>query len=890
MPRSAPSFARAAARGPAFASRRGLLGCPETVDERNPRGGAGGRSLPVTRRRRARAALLAALLAAVAAPGAAGEIAAGQPLEAALAELVARGLRLVWSSVTVDPRLAVLATPAASEPRAILDELLAPHGLAVEAGPAGSLIVTAAREQPTGTLRGRVRSRAELAPVAGARVHAGDAPPAVTGADGRFELSGLTPGPHGVEIRRPGYVIEARDGVEIRPGAATELDVLLQAAPLAGEQITVHPSQVELLDEGASALVTLDRDDIAALPQLGGDVFRALTLLPGTAGNDWTAQIHVRGGRRDEVMVLLDGQELYDAYHLEDFDNALSAVPAALLGSLKLTTGGYGSSYGDRMGGVLDMTSRAPSPAIAGRISLSVLDAQVEAGGGGAGGIDWLLAARRGATDLAARLFGREDPSFWDLLAKLERPLGSGQFLRANFLAAADRLLFRERPDGELRAFDTRYGSSYAWLAHQILLSDRLFVDSALSASRIERDRKGREDEEEKRFDVADRRELEVGALVQSWHFQAGARHALRAGFELRHYSADYDYRSFREFASPFARLRAEPRAGRFDFRDELDDRYLGAFLSDRFRPAPDLTLELGLRYDRHTLTDGALASPRASLAWRLSEASALRLAWGIYRQGQRAYELAVEDGDTALYPAERGEHRVIGFERRFPPTAGFGLIALRAEAYERRIANPRPRYENLFEPFEPFDEGELDRVRIAPESSRARGAELFLAGRAGERIGWWLDYTWAKSEDEIGGRRIPRQIDQRHALNADLDLRLGRAWRLNLAWRFHTGRPTTPVGLEPVADESGEIELVPVLGPLNSERLPAEHRLDLRLSRSWSLSRGRWTLFLDAQNVYDRRNVAGFDLEVDEEAGAIRATPEPWPGFFASAGVTWEF
>ncbi len=55
-------------------------------------------------------------------------------------------------------------------------------------------------------------------------------------------------------------------------------------------------------------------------------------------------------------------------------------------------------------------------------------------------------------------------------------------------------------------------------------------------------------------------------------------------------------------------------------------------------------------------------------------------------------------------------------------------------------------------------------------------------------------------------------------------------------------------------------------------------------------MSRGRLTFFFDAQNLYDRKNVAGFDLEIDEEAGTIVAHPESWPGFFASAGIGFEF
>jgi len=302
------------------------------------------------------------------------------------------------------------------------------------------------------------------------------------------------------------------------------------------------------------------------------------------------------------------------------------------------------------------------------------------------------------------------------------------------------------------------------------------------------------------------------------------------------------------------------------------------------------VTLELGLRYDRHTLTDDVVWSPRAHLAWGLGGSSVVRVGWGRYSQSQRAYELLVEDGDTTLYPVERSEHWVVGFEHLFGGAGGGPrpLEAVRVEAYQRRVSDPRPRYENLFEPLAPFPEGELDRFRYQPETGEAEGVELLLRGRAGSRVGWWLNYGWATTTDEFPeDRDAARQIDQRHTVNAVVDTRLGRHWDLSLAWRFHTGRPITSVSLVEVP---GEDDLIPVLGRLNGERLPDYHRLDLRLSRKWRLSTGTLTFFADVQNLSDRRNVAGLDVEFDEEAGEIVAAEEEWPGFFASAGVAWEF
>jgi outer membrane receptor protein involved in Fe transport len=818
--------------------------------------------------------------------GAKGSVlSAGAPLTDALQELQRRGLRIVFSSAVVRPEMVVRTVPVGSTPRAILDEILAPHGLTVEEGAGGSLVVVAAAADPgQSTIRGSVRSRAALAPLPGVTI----AVPArgvetTTDAAGNFEIR-LSPGTYTLQARRPGFVIEERANVNVPAGSSVELPFVLQPAPLAREEVVVHPSRITVLQEEPAAPLALDREEVLRLPHLGADVFRAISLLPGTTSNDVSAQFHVRGGRRDEVLVLLDGQELYEAYHLKEFDNALSLVAASNLGNVDLTTGAFPSSYGDRMGAILDLSTVAPSKPRQFRLSVSILNAELEGSGALGERAWWLASVRRGATDLAGRMFGAEDPAFWDAFAKVDYRLTARQSARLNVLHSEDELDFVEEQGDEVTRLDTTYKNTYLWLTHQIVLSDRVFVDTALSGSRVDRDRRGFEDEDEKQFDVRDQRDLDVRGILQSWNLQAGDRNFLKAGFEIRRFDAQYDYSSFRAFDSPLALVRPEPREGTFVLRDRFVDDHVGAYASDRFRPLDSLTVEAGLRYDRQSLSGEDVWSPRVNAAWRLGRAGVVRIGWGWYHQSQRAYELLVEDGDTRFYPPERSEHWVAGFEHLFDAATAGPLRGFRAEVYTRRIRDPRPRYESLFEAFERFPEGELARIRVEPESGRADGVEISLQGAAGSRIDWWLNYGWATTEERIDGRDVPRAIDQRHTVNADVNYRLGRNWDVNLAWRFHTGWPTTFVSAE---EEDGEI--VPVLGDRNGERLSDYHRLDARLSRRWQFRIVRLTAFIDVQNVYNRRNAAGQDVEIRETGEVIKKTEE-WPGFFGSAGFSLEF
>ena len=743
----------------------------------------------------------------------------GMTLAKALRSLQSEGLRIVFTTEVVRSDMRVEAEPTATDPRAILDEILAPHGLTIDTGPGDSLIV----------------------------VRDPDPPP-----------------------------------TEDAPEPPTP-----EALPMVEEELVVRPSRVSLLRQEPVAPLGMTRDEILALPHLSDDFYRALSLLPGVTSTDVTAQFHVRGGRRDETQILLDGQELFDAYHLKDYDSALSLVDSNTLGSADLTTGGYSAQFGDRMSGVLDMTTVTPSGPARGRASLSILNASL----GGAGTFaedrgEWLGEVRRGTIELVSELIGDEDPSYWDAYGKLHYRLDLRNSLRLNVLGSGDELTFSEvDTDGSSKDTQTEYDSRYGWVTHQLFASNRLFLDTAVSFVDIDRDRRGIEDDEDAAFEIRDLRDTQQVALRQGWNLEASQRHFLKWGFELRRWDTHYDYFAEKEFDNPVESEDEELVI----FQQRFEEDHNSAYLSDRVRLADPLTLELGLRWDDYTQTSEDLFSPRINLAYSPGTASVIRIAWGHFNQSQRPYELEIADGETEFSPVEQSEHALIGFERIFE-TDGETQLALRVEAYHREIDNPRPRYENLYEPLNTFPEAEPDRVRIAPDRSESEGVEFFLRARHGSRIGWFVNYTYATIEDEIMGVWVPRENDQRHTVNIDFDYRIGAHWRLNVAWRYHSGWPTTPLGLEPEEDEDGELVFVPVLGELNSQRLAAYHRFDLRASRTWDIDWGKLGFFVDIQNLFDRDNIAGFDVSIEDEEGIVEFETEYWAGILPSFGLTLEF
>jgi outer membrane receptor protein involved in Fe transport len=740
----------------------------------------------------------AALL--VCALGNPAKAATNRPLSEALLELRRQGLNVVFSSTVVRADMRVVREPSSRTPRRKLEELLAPHALAVAEGPSGVLVVVVARHAPA------------------------QAP---------------------------------------EPSQET-------FTPVWTQEITVQPSRITLLLDEPYAPATLVREEIEAIPHLGDDVFRTLSVLPGTASTDVSAQVHVRGGRRDELLVRLDGQELYEPYHLRDFDNVLSIVGASTLAEVDLITAAFPAAYGGRSGGVLDMVTVAPPEEETMRVTASIHGAQLDASGGHRQRLQWLASLRRGSTDLLGRALDVESPRFWDFFGKAAYEVSPRQSFRLHALTSSDRLDFT---DPEARRLDTEYVSSYVWGTHQLFAGGNAHAQSTLSVAQLEHDRRGFELDEERTFDVVDERVTHVTAFSHAWTLSLG-RSLVEGGVQRQSLDTRFDYDSSRHFSTPLVIIRAEPRDGAYSFHDRVESDQTGVWFSNRVRLGDDVTLDAGLRYER-------LLTPRLHAAWRFAPSSVARLAYGRFTQSQRSYELMVEDADVRRYPTERAEHVVAAVDHVFGDASRVPLAFVRAEVYRKSVKNPRPRYESLFKPFDPFPEGEIDRVRLAPETSTAKGVEVLIQGRPAGRFSWWLNYALASSTDRIDGRDAPRRFDQRHTMKIDLNYRLAPAWNVNAAWIGHSGWPATLVTME---------DGLPVLGPLNESRLRDYHRLDVRLSREWQRRSGALSAYVDAHNVFARRNTSGLDAALDDETGELLIETESFPRFFASAGIAWQW
>lgn len=113
---------------------------------------------------------------------------------------------------------------------------------------------------------------------------------------------------------------------------------------------------------------------------------------------------------------------------------------------------------------------------------------------------------------------------------------------------------------------------------------------------------------------------------------------------------------------------------------------------------------------------------------------------------------------------------------------------------------------------------------------------------------------------------------------------------RLRAAWGvFHQTQR-----LYELEVEDGETSFQPAeRSDFFGERLPDYSRLDLHVSRTWSLRRGELAVFADVQNFTNAENVRGFEVAVVSEDGdgaEVVRDEKLWGPRIPSLGLRWTF
>jgi len=661
------------------------------------------------------------------------------------------------------------------------------------------------------------------------------------------------------------------------------------------ETIDVTASRVRLATAGASETF-LDREDVQRMPHLADDAVRMLKVLPGVTGGDFSAALNIRGGRREEAQLTIDGAEIHNAFHFRDLDGALSVLDTNLVQGIDFITGGMPAEYGDYMSGVVGMQSRLPSPEDEYRSGVGVSFVSLYGRTSGVFANDrgsWLVSLRRGFLDVLMRRVMNDDeqmtPRYSDLFAATTFEISDRSRAAARMLLSDDdlRLVTTDEADDVDSAGKGR--SAHLWFEFDHAWSDQLQMDTILSVSSMNQRRDSVGEEDRRTGDVHADNDFRFLDLKQDWSLKIGERNLPRWGFNVNRQQGEYDYALEGTINEPLI----SPIPIVLDYGTNMDVHVnkFGLYGAWRTRITDVLTAEAGARWDSYGYSDDQkfdVVSPRLNVVYTFGNDSELRAAWGVAYQPQAVNELQVEDNVTTFFEPERSEQFAVGYTQHF--SRG---LSLRVDVYDKDYSHQRVRYENLLDPMQLIPEGSADRIRIDAPEARARGVEITFRREAERGLSGWVSLSLAEARENVDGEWQSRSWEQRETL-AFGGSWTGAKWNVSLGGLYHNGTPTTYIGIESTPLPGDDFEVEGVVGTRNAENFSAYTRLDLRANRDVQLRNSKLSFYLEVTNLFNSENVCCVEdfrlVPGRNNQPFLEIEHGNWLPMLPSFGFQWEF
>ena len=701
--------------------------------------------------------------------------------------------------------------------------------------------------------------------------------------------------PHALALDEvaPGiYVVTSERPVHQSPRPLTPTPAPLEQAQVTASRYTFEATP--LRDTFA-----LESGDLEQQPALFNDAAQSIRRFPGTAGHTLSSRTFVRGGSADENLILLDGVPLHEPYHLQGLPVTFGVIDPSVLSRVDLFSGVLPVEYDGRSSALVDMRLREPVDALAGRFSAGTFDTSAAMSGplpNERG--DWFLFGRRGLIERASGFIYPtiDKPVMNDALAHMRYRLTESSEWTVGALAAHDH--FHVVLDYDNQLANTESDRSYVWTAYEKRW-EKLTSRALLAHTLIESQRYGElhdYDDTEWSGILDDGREFRTLLLKEDWTLDLENGNALRWGASASHEHADIDYFRAVDFPEGVASLVGRVTHEVFSTTLASSLRQYEAYLGVNHALSKRVAVDGGVHWTHaaySTSQESSVWSPRLGVLFDLSPVTRLRFSVGRMTQMPSAIALPLEQSRLLYDAPATNSMGVLAVEHDFGHE-----IAVRAEIFEKRIHRPAPRLENVFSPDALLPELRPDAIILVPNSSRARGVDLYATAKPFKHWSGWMSYSFSRVTDEIDGRDIARAWDQPHSLGMGVSFN-GGGWLLSTTFSGHTSWPLTPLINNP-RTPPGELLTDPsteqTIGVRNSVRSGYYYSVDLKAARSFRLQSGSLELSVNIANITDRKNVCCDDVEFVDLGGTVDfpitkwQERQYWQPFYPYASIIWEF
>jgi len=202
--------------------------------------------------------------------------------------------------------------------------------------------------QTTGKIAGEVHDAENGEPLAGANVLInGTLLGASVDREGTFFIINVPPGSYTVSIEMLGYETTKIENLQVSVNRTSYIKTDLKPGILEGSVIIVEAEKITSKKDQTSSLRSISANNIAVLPI--ENIKSVVAMQAGVING------HFRGGRSNEVMYLIDGIPVNDAFSGE---GSTVVIETESVQDLEVITGTFNAEYGRAMSGLVNQVTK----------------------------------------------------------------------------------------------------------------------------------------------------------------------------------------------------------------------------------------------------------------------------------------------------------------------------------------------------------------------------------------------------------------------------------------------------------------------------------------------------------------------------------------------------
>lgn len=642
-------------------------------------------------------------------------------------------------------------------------------------------------------------------------------------------------------------------------------DITLTEEPPLLKEIIVEASSDDTGKETQVSSLELRPKTIEDRPALFGemDIVKSLESVPGIKlHSEGSTFYYVRGGNRDQNMILMDDAQIYNPSHLLGFFSTI--IPDAV-NDITLYKGDMPASLGGRLSSVLDVRTKKGNDqhtVVWGNVGLVSSKLGIE------GPIkketsSFLVSARVSRLKWLAQL-GNSDVTkfnFYDFTGKVNFKLNPKNKIFFSLYTGADNYFNTSNAIAW-----TNTAGTFRW---NHLVSDRLFVNTTLAASsydyflytdvanntRWNSHISNVNLKTDFSYFIKPQNELTFGVGINGYSFNPGnlqSSQPIPSSFpplSIRNSVEFVIYGNHEIKLTPKWGLNYGLRLTNWTNTGEAFE-----FVYDQNRnPIDTLVFQKGENYQPY-----GNAEPRMTVTYLINDKASFKT--NLSRNIQNVH--LISNSISPFTSLEVWLPSSINIKPQASNQASFGYyqtlshagINFSAEAFYKKMTN-QIDYESHAETLlNPLLEAEL---RFG--TAKAYGMEFLLKKDEG-RLRGLAGYTYSRAKrkfaDINNGQTYNAFYDRPHQINLMLAYDITLRWNLGMNWNYSTGAPFS----SPISFYAYNGQEVPVYGQKNNDRLPDYHRLDV--SATVKLNKNpekkyHHSLTFSVYNFYGRKNAA---------------------------------